>query len=159
MTIETKLADMGITLPTVAPAVGAYISGVRSGNLLFVSGQLPSHGGRILISGKVGQEVILEHARDAARLCAINALAAVKDHVGSLEKIKQIVRLEVFVNSAPGFTEQPKVANGASKLLHEIFGSVGRHARLTVGVVELPLNAAVELAMIVEIKSDYSAHD
>jgi len=159
MTIETKLADMGITLPTVAPAVGAYISGVRSGNLLFISGQLPSHGGRILISGKVGQEVILEHAQDAARLCAINALAAVKDHIGSLENVKQIVRLEVFVNSAPGFTEQPQVANGASKLLHEIFGSVGQHARLTVGVAELPLNAAVELAMIVEIKSNYSAHD
>lgn len=154
MTIETKLAEMGITLPSVAPAVGAYISGVRSGNLLFISGQLPSHGGKILISGKVDQEVILEHARDAARLCAINALAAVKDHLGSLEKVQRIVRLDVFVNSAPGFTEQPKVANGASQILHEIFGPAGRHARIAVGVSELPLNAAVELAMIVEIKSD-----
>ena len=154
MTIETKLAEMGITLPSVAPSVGAYISGVRSGNLLFISGQLPSHGGKILISGRVGQEVTLDHARDAARLCAINALAAVKDHLGSLEKLERIVRLEVFVNSAPGFTDQPQVANGASQMLHEVFGSAGRHARLAVGVSELPLNAAVELAMIVEIKSD-----
>jgi enamine deaminase RidA (YjgF/YER057c/UK114 family) len=154
MTIETKLTEMGITLPSVAPSVGAYISGVRSGNLLFISGQLPSHGGKVLISGKVGQEVMLDHARDAARLCAINALAAVKDHLGSLEKVEQIVRLEVFVNSAPGFTDQPQVANGASQMLHEVFGSAGRHARLAVGVSELPLNAAVELAMIVEIKSD-----
>ena len=154
MTIETKLAEMGITLPSVAPSVGAYISGVRSGNLLFISGQLPSHGGKILISGRVGQEVTLDHARDAARLCAINALAAVKDHLGSLEKLERIVRLEVFVNSAPGFTDQPQVANGASQMLHELFGSAGRHARLAVGVSELPLNAAVELAMIVEIKSD-----
>ncbi len=154
MTIETKLAEMGITLPSVAPSVGAYISGVRSGNLLFISGQLPSHGGKILISGRVGQEVTLDHARDAARLCAINALAAVKDHLGSLEKVERIVRLEVFVNSAPGFTDQPQVANGASQMLHEVFGSAGRHARLAVGVSELPLNAAVELAMIVEIKSD-----
>ena len=154
MTIETKLAEMGITLPSVAPSVGAYISGVRSGNLLFISGQLPSHGGKILISGRVGQEVTLDHARDAARLCAINALAAVKDHLGSLEKLERIVRLEVFVNSAPGFTAQPQVANGASQMLHELFGSAGRHARLAVGVSELPLNAAVELAMIVEIKSD-----
>ena len=154
MTIETKLAEMGITLPSVAPSVGAYISGVRSGNLLFISGQLPSHGGKVLISGKVGQEVMLDHAQDAARLCAINALAAVKDHLGSLEKVERIVRLDVFVNSAPGFTEQPQVANGASQMLHELFGAAGRHARLAVGVSELPLNAAVELAMIVEIKSD-----
>ncbi len=154
MTIKTKLAEMGITLPSVAPSVGAYISGVRSGNLLFISGQLPSHGGKVLISGKVGQEVTLDHSRDAARLCAINALATVKDHLGSLESIEQIVRLEVFVNSAPGFTDQPQVANGASQMLHELFGAAGRHARLAVGVSELPLNAAVELAMIVEIKSD-----
>ena len=152
MTIEEKLHKMGIALPSVAPSIGAYIPTVQSGNLLFISGQLPSHNGKILIAGKVGQEVELEHAQDAARLCTINALAAIKAKLGSLEQVSRIVRLEVFVNSAHGFTDQAQVANGASHLLHEIFSPNGQHARIALGVAELPLNAAVELAMIVEIK-------
>ncbi len=152
MSIEQKLYDLGITLPSVAPSVGAYILTVQSGKLLFVSGQLPSRDGKILIAGKVGQEISLSHAQDAARLCAINALAAIKKQLGSLEEISQIVRLEVFVNSAAGFIEQAQVANGASQLLHKVFGPAGQHARTAIGVAELPLNAAVELAMIVETK-------
>jgi enamine deaminase RidA (YjgF/YER057c/UK114 family) len=152
MSIETKLHDLGISLPSVAPAVGAYIPAVQSGNLLYISGQLPSHSGKILIAGKVGQEVELDHAQDAARLCAINALAAMKGHLGALEKVKQIVRLEVYVQSAPGFAEQAHVANGASQLLHKVFGPAGQHARVAVGVAELPLNAAVELALIAEVE-------
>jgi enamine deaminase RidA (YjgF/YER057c/UK114 family) len=152
MSIEQKLYDLGITLPSVAPSVGAYILTVQSGKLLFVSGQLPSRDGKILIAGKVGQEISLSHAQDAARLCAINALAAIKKQLGSLEEISQIVRLEVFVNSAAGFIEQAQVANGASQLLHKVFGPAGQHARTAIGAAELPLNAAVELAMIVETK-------
>jgi len=154
MSIETKLREMGIDLPSAPAAVGAYIAAVRTGNLLYISGQLPSHSGKILITGKVDQEVQVGHARDAARLCAINALAVIKAEVGTLERVRQIVRLEVFVNSAAGFTNQAQVANGASQLLHELFGPAGQHARLAVGVSDLPLNAAVELAMIVEISPD-----
>ncbi len=150
--IEQELYDRGITLRSGAPSVGAYILTVQSGKLLFVSGQLPSRDGKILIAGKVGQEISLSHAQDAARLCAINALAAIKKQLGSLEEISQIVRLEVFVNSAAGFIEQAQVANGASQLLHKVFGPAGQHARTAIGVAELPLNAAVELAMIVETK-------
>jgi len=150
--IEQELYDRGITLRSGAPSVGAYSVPVQSGKLLFVSGQLPSRDGKILIAGKVGQEISLSHAQDAARLCAINALAAIKKQLGSLEEISQIVRLEVFVNSAAGFIEQAQVANGASQLLHKVFGPAGQHARTAIGVAELPLNAAVELAMIVETK-------
>ena len=152
MSIEEKLSELGITLPSVAPSVGVYVPVVQSGNLLFVSGQLPSRGGKFLIAGKVGQEIELAHAKDAAKFCVINGLAAIQSQIGSLEKITQIVRLEVFVNSAPGFTDQAQVANGASQLLKEIFGSAGGHARIAVGVSELPLNAAVELAMTVEVR-------
>ncbi|MBN1764170.1 MAG: RidA family protein [Sedimentisphaerales bacterium] len=153
MSFEAKLHELGIALPSVAPSVGAYLPTVQAGNLLFISGQLPSHSGKILISGKVGQEVELNHAQDAARLCAINALAAIKAHLGTLDAVKQIIRLEIYVNSAPGFTEQSQVANGASNLLHNVFGPAGQHARLAIGVAEIPLNGAVELAMIVEIKN------
>jgi len=152
MSFEEKLQELGIALSGVAPAIGAYIPAVQTGNLLFISGQLPSHSGKILIAGKVGQEVELHHAQDAARLCAINALDVLKSQLGSLDRVKRIVRLEVFVHSAPGFAEQAQVANGASKLFHEVFGPAGQHARLAVGVAELPLNAAVELALIVEVK-------
>lgn len=152
MTIDEKLKELGIDLPGVAPAAGAYVPSVRTGNLVFVSGQLPSHSGKVLITGKVGQEVELEHAHEAARLCTINALAAVRAEIGALDQINHIVRLEVFVQSAPDFSDQAQVANGASQLLQDIFGDIGRHARQAVGVPELPLNAAVELSMIVEIK-------
>jgi enamine deaminase RidA (YjgF/YER057c/UK114 family) len=125
---------------------------VQAGGLLFVSGQLPVKQGKIVYSGKVPITIDLPAAREAARLCVVNALAAVKAHLGSLENIEQIVRLEVFVNSAAGFTEQAQVANGASELLYELFGPIGRHARVAVGAAELPLNAAVELAMTLAVK-------
>ena len=152
MNIEEKLTELGITLPTVSPPAGDYVPTVKSGNLLFVSGQLPSRSGKVLIAGKVGREIELVHAQDAARLCAINALAAIKSQIGSLDQIRQIVRLEVYVNSAPGFTDQSQVANGASQLLNDLFGQAGQHARVAIGVTELPLDAAVELAMCVETK-------
>ncbi len=152
MSIENKLRELGIDLPEPAPAAGAYVPTIRTGNLVFVSGQLPSHSGKVLVTGKVGQEVELEHAHEAARLCAVNALAAIKGETGSLDVVKQIVRLEVFVQSAPGFSDQAQVANSASQLLQELFGDAGKHARQAVGVAELPLNAAVELSMIVEVE-------
>ena len=152
MSIEEKLTELGISLPGVTPPAGDYVPTVKSGNLLFVSGQLPSRSGKVLIAGKVGREIEQVHAQDAAKLCTINALAAIKSQIGSLDQIRQIVRLEVYVNSAPGFTDQSQVANGASQLLNDIFGQAGQHTRVAIGVTELPLNAAVELAMCVETK-------
>ena len=123
---------------------------VAGGKLVFVSGQLPWKDGKVLITGKVGADVDLVGGQEAARLCVFNALAALDRFLGGLEKIGRIVRLEVFVNSESGFIQQAQVANGASELLYEIFGPIGQHARLAVGVAELPLDAAVELALIVE---------
>jgi len=150
--IEKKLKELGISLPALPTPVGAYVPVAQAGGLLFVSGQLPVKQGKIVYSGKAPVAVDLPAAREAARLCVVNALAAVKAHLGSLENIEQIVRLEVFVNSAAGFTEQAQVANGASELLYELFGPMGRHARVAVGAAELPLNAAVEVAMTLTVK-------
>jgi enamine deaminase RidA (YjgF/YER057c/UK114 family) len=141
---------MGIVLPEMTKPVAAYVNVVRSGKLLFVSGQLPIRNNKVLIAGKVGREITLARAQDAAQLCAINGLVALKDALGSLGLIRRVVRVEVFVNSAPGFTDQSKVADGASILLHRLFGTAGKHARIAVGVAELPLDAAVEVAMIIE---------
>ena len=152
MGIEEKLNELGISLPPASTPAGAYLPAVECGKLVFVSGQLPMFNGKVQFSGKVGREVNLEQAQEAARLCAVNALAALEAQVGSLDSIRRIVRLEIFVNSAESFSEQAQVANGASNLLGEIFGDAGQHARLTVGVAELPLGAAVELALIAEIK-------
>jgi len=150
MTIAEKLDELGISLPAPAAAVGAYVPAARVGKLVFISGQLPYKEGRLAFGGKVGARIDLDSAQEAARLAAINALAALNAELGSLEHVRRIVRLEVFVNSAAGFTDQAKVANGASLLLTDLFGPAGRHARLAIGVAELPLDAAVELAMIVE---------
>lgn len=150
MVIQKKLEHMGIVLPVPAAAVGSYLPAVRTGNLLFVSGQLPWEAGKLAVTGKVGGEVDLSGGQRAARLCAISALAVLQQAVG-LDHVARIVRLEVFVNSAGGFTQQAQVANGASDLLAELFGEAGRHARMAVGVAELPLNAAVELAVIAEV--------
>ena len=152
MSIEEKLNELGISLPPASTPAGAYLPAVECGKLIFVSGQLPMFNGKVQFPGKVGREVNLEQAQEAARLCAVNALAVLQAQLGSLDSIRRIVRLEVFVNSAGSFTEQPQVANGASNLIGEIFGDIGRHARLTVGVSVLPLGAAVELALIAEIK-------
>lgn len=150
--VSARLSELGITLPKVSTPVAAYVNVVESGNLIFVSGQLPIRDGKVIFTGKAGSDVELADAQKAARLCAMNALAAIEAQLGSLEQVRRIVRVEVFVNSAAGFTGQSQVANGASLLLQQVFGDAGKHARMAVGVVELPLNAVVEVAMIVEKK-------
>lgn len=152
MSVEGRLGELGISLPAVAAPVGAYVPTVVSGKLLFVSGQLPWQGGEVAFAGKVGADLEVAQAALAARMAVINALAAIKGQLGSLDGVARIIRLEVFVNSAAGFTSQAQVANGASELLGEVFGAAGQHSRLAVGVAELPLNAAVELALTVEIR-------
>ncbi|MGI0041835.1 MAG: RidA family protein, partial [Nitrosopumilaceae archaeon] len=149
--IEEKLRTLGITLPSPPKSAGSYIPVVKTGNLVFVSGQIPISDGKILYSGKVTKDLSIEDAQNAARLCVINALAQLKSEFGNLDKISKIVRVSGFVNSPPDFTEQPKVINGASDLLFEIFEKTGQHTRIAVGVSSLPLNSAVEIDLIVEI--------
>ncbi|MFH1417466.1 MAG: RidA family protein [Planctomycetota bacterium] len=149
-----RLAELNITLPPVTPPVGSYIPGIRTGNLVLVSGQLPIVSGKLTTAGKVGADVSIEAAVEAARLAGLNALAIAADTAGGIDCIARIVRLAVFVNSAPGFTEQPKVANGASDLMVEIFGESGKHVRAAVGVNELPLNTAVEVELMAETRGD-----
>jgi enamine deaminase RidA (YjgF/YER057c/UK114 family) len=146
----TRLAELGITLPTVTAPLAAYVPAVRSGNLVFTSGQLPLVDGALPRTGKVGAEVDPTGAADLARTCALNALAAVHDLVG-LDAVVRVVKVVGFVASAPDFAGQPGVVNGASELLGEIFGEDGAHARSAVGVAALPLDAPVEVEMIVEI--------
>jgi enamine deaminase RidA (YjgF/YER057c/UK114 family) len=150
--IDTKLAAMGYELPPTPTPVAAYVPAVRSGNLVFVSGQVPREKGELKFQGSVGDDVTLWQAQQAARLCALNALAAVKSVAGSLDKLKRIVKLTGFVRSAKGFSDQPKVVDGASIFLGELFGEAGKHARAAVGVNELPLGVSVELDMIVEVE-------
>jgi len=150
MTIEARLKELGLELPAAATPIGAYVPAVQSGRLVFTAGQLPSKDGKLIATGKVPTEVPLEQAQAAARQAALNALAAAKSLLGSLEEVARVVRVNVFVNSAEGFSDQPKVANGASELLTEIFGDRGRHTRCAVGAAELPLNAPVELDMVLE---------
>lgn len=149
MTLEDRLRELQIVLPEVGIA-GNYLPAVRSGRLLFVSGQLPKVEGRIAFKGRVGKDVDLETARRAARACAINILAVLKQDLGSLDRVKRIVRLNGYVNSYPGFQDQPKVMDGASDLFVEVFGEIGRHTRAAVGVVELPLGAAVEIDAVIQ---------
>ena len=152
MSLSNRLTELGITFSDVPHPVGAYVPTVEAGNLIFVSGQLPIHEGKLIYTRKVGEQghLSVEEGQKAARLCTINALAAINAELGSLDRVRRIVKIEVFVNSATGFTDQAQVANGASELLKEIFGEAGQHARAAIGVAELPLNAAVELCMIVE---------
>ena len=145
-----RLAELGLTLPGVVPPVASYVPAVRSGAYVYVSGQLPFADGTLLATGKVGADVTAEQARKLARRCALNALAAVDSLVG-LEQVVRIVKLTGFVASAAGFTGQPAVINGASDLFGEVFGKAGRHARSAVGVAELPLDAPVEVEVIVEV--------
>lgn len=148
---EDKLAALGLTVPEVATPVASYIPAVRSGNHVYTSGQLPMRSGQLLTTGKVGGEVSEEEAVECARQCALNALAAIKAEVGSLSEIKRIVKVVAFVASTPDFTRQPQVANGVSELLGEVFGELGRHARSAVGVPVLPLDAPVEVELLVEV--------
>ena len=148
---EEKIHQLGITVPEAAKPLAAYIPALRVGNLVMTSGQVPIADGVLKYQGKVGKDLSEEEGKEAAKLCALNCLGAIKSVIGSLDKIKRVVKLTVFVNSADGFTTQPKVANGASELVVEIFGEAGKHTRSAVGVSELPLNSAVEIEMIVEL--------
>ena len=148
---EERLSDLGLALPPVTAPVAAYVPAVRSGAHVFTSGQLPMVEGMLAATGKVGAEVSAEQAKDLARICALNALAAVKAEVGELAAVRRVVKVVGFVASDPGFTGQPGVVNGASELLGEVFGDAGRHARSAVGVAALPLDAPVEVEIIVEV--------
>ena len=143
---------MGLELPEVAAPVAAYDPTVRTGNLVFVSGQVPRVKGEIQYRGHLGSDLSVEDGRAAARLCALNALAAVKKEIGDLDKVRRVVKVTGYVASAAGFTDQPKVVDGASLFLGELLGEKGKHARAAVGVNELPLGVAVELEMIVEVE-------
>jgi len=148
---ESRLAALGLTLPTPPSPVAAYIPWRRAGNLLFISGQIPMRDGALIAKGSVPGQVSPEVARECARQCVLNALAVIRAAAGSLAAVKQVVRVGVFVCSEPGFYEQPKVANGASELLVEVFGDSGKHARAAVGSVALPLGAPVEVEVVVEV--------
>lgn len=149
---EAKLTGMGLVLPQAPTPVAAYIPWRRSGNLLYIAGQIPMRNGALVAKGAVPREVSLEEARECARQCVLNGLAVIKSAVGSLAKVRQVVRVGVFVCSEPGFYEQPKVANGASELLVEVFGEAGKHARAAVGSIALPLGAPVEVEFLVEVE-------
>jgi enamine deaminase RidA (YjgF/YER057c/UK114 family) len=151
MTPEERLAELGLSVPEVAPPVAAYIPAVRSGNHVFTSGQLPMRGGQLMATGKVGGEVSQDEAVECARQCALNALAAVRAELGELSEVKRVVKVVAYVASTADFTGQPTVANGVSELLGEVFGDIGRHARSAVGVPVLPLDAPVEVELIVEV--------
>jgi len=153
MTPEQKLQSLGIELPPAAKPVGAYVPAVRTGNLIFTAGQIPTKDGQLTAAGKVPTDVSLQDAQAAARQALLNALSAIRAEIGSLDGVRRIVRLNVFVNSAAGFTDQAKVANAASDLLIEIFGEAGRHTRTAIGAAELPLNAPVELDVCVRVFS------
>jgi enamine deaminase RidA (YjgF/YER057c/UK114 family) len=146
--IESRLAEIGVILPDVPKPVASYVPAVRSGNLLFLSGQLCTVDGELKYRGKVGKEVSLEDACEAAKAAAINSLAVIKQQIGSLDKVKRIVKVVGYVASDPNFSEQPKVVNGTSDFLVEVFGEKGSHARSAVGVASLPLNVPVEVEMI-----------
>jgi len=153
MRIKEKLAEIGLTLPVAAAPVAAYVPAVKTSNLVFTAGQLPIVDGKVVITGKVGAEVTPEQAKDMAQICALNALAAIS-LVADIDQIERIIRVGGFVNGVPGFVAIPQVVNGASELLIRLFGEVnGKHARTAIGVAELPLNAPVEIEMVVQLKS------
>ena len=152
VSIEARLAELGIELPVPSSPVANFVPCVQSGGMLFVSGQISSWNGELRHIGKVGREISVREGKTAARLCALNLIAQIKAWLGRLDRVHQICMLQVFVNAVPEFTEHPAVANGASDLLVEVFGtSVGRHARFAVGAGSLPFNVAVELAAVLEV--------
>jgi enamine deaminase RidA (YjgF/YER057c/UK114 family) len=150
-TVEGRLAALGIALPQAPRPVAAYIPCRRAGNLVFVSGQVPLAAGKALATGPVPSAVSPEQAQACARQCVLNGLAALKAEIGSLDRVRQVVRVGVFVASDPGFGDQPKIANGASELLVEVFGEAGKHARAAVGCPALPLNVPVEVEFVFEV--------
>jgi enamine deaminase RidA (YjgF/YER057c/UK114 family) len=154
MSREQRLKELGVELPTAPKPVANYLPAVRTGRLLFLSGVLPMRNGRLSYTGKLGRDLTIEQGVEAARLALLNALAIIKSELGNLDRIGQVVRMTGHVSSAEGFAQQPAVVNGASDLLVAVFGDQGRHARVAVGAAELPLNAPVELDLIVEISPD-----
>ena len=153
MSIKEKIESLGLTLPVAALPVAAYVPAVRTGNLVFVAGQLPLVDGKIVKEGKVGKEVTPEEAKEMAQVCALNSLAAIA-LVADIDQIERIVRVGGFVNGIPGFFAIPPIINGASELFIKLFGEVyGKHARTAIGVAELPLNAPVEVEVLVQLKS------
>ena len=153
MSTEAKIKELGYILPPVPKPVAAYEPAVKTGNLVFTAGMLPMVKGKLEYTGKAGADVDIETGKKAAEISVLNALAAIKGLIGDLDKISRVVKLSGYVNSASCFTDQPKILNGASELLIKIFGEKGKHARIAIGVNELPLNASVELDLIVEVKA------
>lgn len=149
--VEARISRLGLKLPAVPQPVAAYQPGVMVDGLVFTSGQLPLLDGELKFKGRLGAELTVEEGYEAARLCALNCLAVVRSLAGSLDRVERIVKLNGYVNSAADFCQQPQVVNGASELLEEVFGEAGRHARAAVGVSSLPLNAAVEIDIIVKV--------
>ena len=153
MSYEAKLKELGLTLPDPPKPVANYITVVRVGELLFLSGVLPSREGQLSMTGKLGQELTIEQGKEASRVAVLNGLSIIRHEAGSLDRVKQIVKMVGHIASAPGFTDQPQVLNGASDLLVSIFGDAGRHARVAVGAAELPRQAPVEIELIVQLLS------
>ncbi|MBB5939489.1 RidA family protein [Streptomyces zagrosensis] len=149
--VEQRIADLGLTLPEVAAPLAAYVPAVRTGPYVYTAGQLPMVAGKLALTGKVGAEVTADEAKQQARICALNALAAVKSQIGDLDRVVRVVKVVGFVASAADFTGQPGVINGASELLREVLGEAGVHARSAVGVAVLPLDAPVEVEIQVEV--------
>ena len=150
---SSRLAELGVTLPAVAAPLAAYVPAVRAGELIFSSGQLPIVDGRLIATGKVGGDVSVDQAADCARTAALNGLAAVAAEAGDLDAIAQVIKVLIFVASVPDFTDQAQVGNGASQLLRDVFGDAGQHARSAVGVAVLPLDAPVEVELIVRVQA------
>jgi enamine deaminase RidA (YjgF/YER057c/UK114 family) len=148
---EEKLRDLGLTLPAPPKPVANYVPAVRVDNLLFLSGVLPSRDGQLIMTGKLGQNLSIEQGVEASRMAVLNGLSIIRHEVGSLDRVKRIVKMVGHIASAPGFTDQPQVLNGASDLLVSLFGDAGRHARVAVGAAELPRQAPVEIELIVEL--------
>lgn len=149
---ESRLRALGLTLPPAPRPVAAYVPFVRSGNLVFVSGQIPMKDGSLMATGRVPDQVDMATAIACARQCALNGLAVVRDATGSLDRVRRVVRLGVFVSAQPGFHDEPKVGNGASELMVQVFGEAGRHARAAVGASDLPLGAPVEVEFVFEVE-------
>ena len=150
--VENRLAELGHTLPQVATPAGSYLPAMISGNLVFTAGQIPLIDGKLMASGKLGADIDAERGAQIAERCALNALAAIKSVLGDLDRVKQVVKVVGFVASVPEFTAQPSVINGASEFLQQVFGDTGKHARSAVGVPVLPLDAPVEVELIVEFE-------
>ena len=150
--VEKKLAELGLSIPEAPKPVAAYVPAIKTGEYIYTSGQIPLVSGELKYKGKVGAEITLEQGYEAAKVCALNCLSVIKGLIGDLDKIEQVVKVVGFVNSAPGFNMQPKVVNGASELLGAVLGEKGFHARSAVGVNELPLDATVEVEMVVKVK-------